>query len=332
MGPQYIPSWEGHHTSELVGSYPLQLVSPHPRFSFHTMGDGKGSWTDDVGDHRVLIDGHHYWILRLNSRDAEARGIAEGDLVARLQRPRRRDPRGAGHRARRSRHRALLRVGRRLPSRWASPATRRTSPAASTSSRPSASSPRPPRAWRPTPASSRWRSGSGRRPEQSHHTRRGRAATMNPIITASLTGPAATSKQTPAMPQHPGGDRAERQGGLRGRRRRHPHPPARERRLHHRPRRGAAHRRPGARGVPGHRAALHRRRHGLRGPRADRRGQAGHGHAEPRHHDHRRPRVPQPAAADVQARRAHARAGHQGRGGDVRHRPPRPHVRTGPSA
>ena len=77
MGPQYIPSWEGHHTTELYGKYPLQLVSPHPRFSFHTMGDGKGSWTDDVKDHRMLIDGHHYWILRLNSRDAEARGIAE---------------------------------------------------------------------------------------------------------------------------------------------------------------------------------------------------------------------------------------------------------------
>ena len=100
----------------------------------------------------------------------------------------------------------------------------------------------------------------------------------------------------PGDAEHPGGDRAERQGGLRGRRRRHPHPPARQRRLHHRPRRGAAHRRPGARGVPRHRAALHRRRHGLRGPRADRRGEAGHGHAEPRHHDHRRPRVPQPAA------------------------------------
>ena len=81
MGPQFIPSWEGHHTTELYGRYPLQLVSPHPRFSFHTMGDGKDSWTDDVADHRVLIDGHPYWILRLNSRDAEARGIAEGDLI-----------------------------------------------------------------------------------------------------------------------------------------------------------------------------------------------------------------------------------------------------------
>jgi anaerobic selenocysteine-containing dehydrogenase len=81
MGPQYIPSWEGHHTKELADRYPLQLVSPHPRFSFHTMGDCKDSWTDDIKDHRVLVDGHHYWIIRLNRKDAAARGIKEGDLV-----------------------------------------------------------------------------------------------------------------------------------------------------------------------------------------------------------------------------------------------------------
>ncbi len=81
MGPQYIPSWEGHHTAELVGKYPLQLVSPHPRFSMHTMGDMKDSWSNDVKDHRVLIDGHHYWIMRLNSKDAESRGLKDGDLI-----------------------------------------------------------------------------------------------------------------------------------------------------------------------------------------------------------------------------------------------------------
>jgi molybdopterin guanine dinucleotide-containing S/N-oxide reductase-like protein len=82
MGPQYIESWEGHHTMDLYGTYPLQLVSPHPRFSFHTMGDAKDSWTNDIKDHRVLKeDGHYYWIIRLNPKDAEARGIADGDLV-----------------------------------------------------------------------------------------------------------------------------------------------------------------------------------------------------------------------------------------------------------
>ncbi len=81
MGPQYIPSWEGHHTAELIDKYPLQLVSPHPRFSFHTMSDGKDSWTNDIKDHRVLVDGHYYWVLRLNKTDAEARGIRDGDLI-----------------------------------------------------------------------------------------------------------------------------------------------------------------------------------------------------------------------------------------------------------
>ncbi|MCJ7596485.1 MAG: molybdopterin-dependent oxidoreductase, partial [Desulfobacterales bacterium] len=53
---KYIPAWEGHHTRELYEIYPLQLISPHPRFSFHTMGDGKDSTINDIKDHRVLID------------------------------------------------------------------------------------------------------------------------------------------------------------------------------------------------------------------------------------------------------------------------------------
>ena len=81
MGPQYIPSWEGHRTEELLDKYPLQLVSPHPRFSMHTMGDSKDSWSNDVKDHRVLKGGHYYWIMRLNSKDAQERGVRDGDLL-----------------------------------------------------------------------------------------------------------------------------------------------------------------------------------------------------------------------------------------------------------
>jgi anaerobic selenocysteine-containing dehydrogenase len=81
LGPQYIPSWEGHHTTELYRKYPLQMVSPHARFSFHTMGDLKGSWSNDIKDHRVLKDGHYYWIMRVNPKDAAARGIKDGDLI-----------------------------------------------------------------------------------------------------------------------------------------------------------------------------------------------------------------------------------------------------------
>ncbi len=46
------------------------------------MGDSKDSWLNEVPEHRILHDdGHYYWVMRLNTKDAEARGIAEGDLI-----------------------------------------------------------------------------------------------------------------------------------------------------------------------------------------------------------------------------------------------------------
>ena len=82
MGPQYIESWEGHRTTHLTERFPLQLLSPHPRFSFHTHGDGKDGWADDIEEHRLLKDdGRRYWIIRLSTEDAAARGVAHGDLV-----------------------------------------------------------------------------------------------------------------------------------------------------------------------------------------------------------------------------------------------------------
>lgn len=78
---KHIPAWEGHHTSALYKKYPLQLITPHPRYSFHTMGDGKHSWTNDIEDHRKLINGYHYWIIRINPADAAGRGLKENDLV-----------------------------------------------------------------------------------------------------------------------------------------------------------------------------------------------------------------------------------------------------------
>lgn len=78
---KYVPSWEGPHTKDLYSKYPLQLISPHPRFTFHTQSDGKDSTINDVKDHRVLIDGRYYWIVRINRRDATARGIGDNQLV-----------------------------------------------------------------------------------------------------------------------------------------------------------------------------------------------------------------------------------------------------------
>jgi len=77
---RYVPAWESQHT-ELAKKYPLGMLSPHPRFSLHTMGDGKDSFMNDIKDHRVLIDGYYYWIIRMNKIDADARGIKAGDLV-----------------------------------------------------------------------------------------------------------------------------------------------------------------------------------------------------------------------------------------------------------
>ena len=78
---KFIPSWEGPHTTELYKKYPLQLLSPHPRYTFHTHNDGKDSIINDVKEHRVLIDGYYYWIVRLNTQDAAKRGIRQNDRV-----------------------------------------------------------------------------------------------------------------------------------------------------------------------------------------------------------------------------------------------------------
>ncbi|MPW24720.1 molybdopterin-dependent oxidoreductase [Alkalibaculum sp. M08DMB] len=78
---KYVASWEGPSTKELYDKYPLQLMSPHPRYTFHTQSDGKESTINDISEHRALIDGYYYWIARINASDAKARGIKENDLV-----------------------------------------------------------------------------------------------------------------------------------------------------------------------------------------------------------------------------------------------------------
>ena len=78
---RYVPAWEGPHAEELYQRFPLQLITPHPRHSFHTQSDGKHAVVNDVVDHRVLVDGRYYWIVRMNARDAAARGLAQHELV-----------------------------------------------------------------------------------------------------------------------------------------------------------------------------------------------------------------------------------------------------------
>ena len=78
---KYVPAFEGPADAALFAKYPLQLITPHPRYSFHTQGDGKDSFLNDIKDHRVLVDGYYYWIIRLNPNDAAKRGIRHNDLV-----------------------------------------------------------------------------------------------------------------------------------------------------------------------------------------------------------------------------------------------------------
>jgi len=78
---RYIPSWEGRRNSTLAARFPLQLITPHPRYSFHTHTDGKDSTINDIEAHRLLIDGRYYWPARLNPQDAAERGIENHDLI-----------------------------------------------------------------------------------------------------------------------------------------------------------------------------------------------------------------------------------------------------------
>ena len=77
---KYEPSWEGPHSADYA-RYPLQLLTPHSKYSFHTQGDGKSSFLNNIADHRVKVDGWYYWIIRFNAEDAAERGIKKNDLV-----------------------------------------------------------------------------------------------------------------------------------------------------------------------------------------------------------------------------------------------------------
>jgi anaerobic selenocysteine-containing dehydrogenase len=79
--PRYIPSWEGHE-SELAKKYPLQLITPHPRYSFHTHYDKHSPWLDEIPGHRVIKDGYAYMTVHINTSDAQARDIQNGDIVS----------------------------------------------------------------------------------------------------------------------------------------------------------------------------------------------------------------------------------------------------------
>jgi trimethylamine-N-oxide reductase (cytochrome c) len=79
--PRYIPSWEGHESAELIQKYPLQLITPHPRHSYHTHHDAHTPWLWEIPSHRIVKDGFPYQVVRINPVDAVARDIQSGDII-----------------------------------------------------------------------------------------------------------------------------------------------------------------------------------------------------------------------------------------------------------
>ena len=57
------------------------MLTPHARFSYHSQGDGKDAFINDIIDHRIEVDGFFYWTLRINSDDAKERNIKYKSLV-----------------------------------------------------------------------------------------------------------------------------------------------------------------------------------------------------------------------------------------------------------
>jgi len=78
--PRYQDSWEGHK-SELYKKYPFHLISPHPRHGFHTHYDAHVQWLWEIPEHRVIVDGNPYIVVRIHPENARAKGIEEGDIV-----------------------------------------------------------------------------------------------------------------------------------------------------------------------------------------------------------------------------------------------------------
>jgi len=77
--PKWRPSWEGRDTHPLVDTFPLQLLTSHPRFRYH----GKFhqvAWLRDLW--RVTgPGGYQYEPMHINPVDAKNYGLKNGDIV-----------------------------------------------------------------------------------------------------------------------------------------------------------------------------------------------------------------------------------------------------------
>jgi trimethylamine-N-oxide reductase (cytochrome c) len=77
---RYIPSWEGYD-SPIAKKYPLQLITPHPRYSYHTHYDAHCEWLADIPGHRIRKNGNNWMVVRIHPQQAEEREIKNGDII-----------------------------------------------------------------------------------------------------------------------------------------------------------------------------------------------------------------------------------------------------------
>jgi trimethylamine-N-oxide reductase (cytochrome c) len=78
--PQYQDSWEGHKSLS-ADKFPYGLVSPHPRFDYHTHFQQHAVWLWEIPKNRVVINGNPYLVCHINHELAEQKGIKDGDVV-----------------------------------------------------------------------------------------------------------------------------------------------------------------------------------------------------------------------------------------------------------
>jgi len=76
----YKYSWEGHHSIK-AKKYPYHLISPHPRFDYHTQNNSSTPWIWEIPENRVYINGNPYMIARIHPKKAVEKGIKDGDMM-----------------------------------------------------------------------------------------------------------------------------------------------------------------------------------------------------------------------------------------------------------
>jgi len=76
----YKHSWEGHHSIK-VRKYPFHLITPHPRFDYHTMHNSSTPWFWEIPENRKYINGNPYLIARIHPKKAAEKGIKDGELM-----------------------------------------------------------------------------------------------------------------------------------------------------------------------------------------------------------------------------------------------------------